>query len=105
MKKALCVLYYGIFALPIPVSIITWIGTLISVANIGAIGGEGISGIIHKFVALLCMLLAGTYLISYAYSLYRTKKVKKLTFAFFLPILHIVLTIICIYGWICFDKM
>lgn len=70
-------------ALPIPVSMITWIGTLISVANIGATGTEGIFGTIHEIVAVLSMILAGTYAISYGCSLYRIKKVKKITCAFF----------------------
>lgn len=105
MKKTICVLYYILMALPIPVSMITWIGTLISVANIGATGAEGILGTIHEIVALLSMLLAGTYLIPYGYSLYRMNKVKKLTFAFFLPVLHIIITIIFIWLWSCFDKI
>ena len=105
MKKTLCVLYYMLMALPIPISMITWIGTLISVANIGATGGEGILGTIHELVALLSMLLAGTYLIPYFISLIRMCKIRKLTFSMFLPVLHIVLTCIFIWGWSCFDKM
>ena len=105
MKKALCVLYYILMALPIPVSMITWIGTLISVANIGATGGEGILGTIHELVALLSMLLAGTYLITYVFSLIRMCKMKKVTFSTFLPVIHILVTCIFIWGWSCFDKM
>ncbi len=105
MKKTMCVIYYILMALPIPVSMITWIGTLISVANIGATGGEGVLGTIHEFVALLSMLLAGTYLISYVVSLIRMVMVRKVTFSMFLPILHIIITCICMWGWSCFDKM
>lgn len=105
MKKTLCVLYYTIMALPIPLSMITWIGTLISVANIGATGGEGVIAIIHKIVALLSMLLAGTYLIPYIFSLARMLKIRKVTFSMFLPIIHIVITCIFLWCWTCFDKM
>jgi len=105
MKKTMCVLYYILMALPIPISMITWIGTLISVANIGATGGEGLIGTIHELVALLSMLLAGTYLIPYVFSLIRMCKIRKVTFSMFLPVLHIVLTCIFIWGWSCFDKM
>ena len=105
MKKALCVLYYILMALPIPISMITWIGTLISVANIGATGGEGLIGTIHELVALLSMLLAGTYLIPYVFSLIRMCKIKKVTFSMFLPVIHILVTCIFIWGWSCFDKM
>ena len=92
-------------ALPIPVSMITWIGTLISAANIDMMGGDGIIGAVHRFVATLAMILAGTYLIPYVYSLSRVVKFKKVTFSMFLPIIHIVLTGICMYTWICFDKI
>ena len=105
MKKTFCVLYYILMALPIPVSMITWIGTLISVANIGATGTEGIFGTIHEIVAVLSMILAGTYAISYGCSLYRIKKVKKITCAFFLPVLHILITIVFMWIWRCFDKI
>lgn len=92
-------------ALPIPVSMITWIGTLISVANIGATGGEGIFGTIYEIVALLAMLFAGTYLISYVISFIRMMKIKKVTFFMFLPVLHIVITCIFMWGWSCFDTI
>ncbi|MBQ6998709.1 MAG: hypothetical protein IJN62_02870 [Clostridia bacterium] len=105
MKKTLCVVYYILMALPIPVSMITWIGTLISVANINMMGGEGIIGTIHRLVASLSMLLAGTYLIPYVYSLIRMDKVRKVTFSMFLPIIHIVITGVCMYIWTCFDKI
>jgi len=105
MKKTMCVLYYILMALPIPISMITWIGTLISVANIGATGGEGLIGTIHELVALLSMLLAGTYLIPYVFSLIRMCKIKKVTFSMFLPVIHILVTCIFIWGWSCFDKM
>ncbi len=101
MKKALCVLYYIIMALPIPVSMVTWIGTIMSVANIGEMDMEGASflGIISAFVAIWSMLLAGTYLISYVISLIRMIIVKKVTFSMFLPIIHIVITGIFMFVW------
>ena len=105
MKKTMCILYYIIMALPIPVSMLTWIGTIISIANIGATGGEGVPGYFHRLVAVLSMLLAGTYIIPYVFSLIRMIMVKKITFSMFLPIIHIVVTCICIWGWTCFDKM
>lgn len=105
MKKIMCVLYYILMALPIPVSMITWIGTLISVANIGAVGEEGFLGIIHNLVAILSMLLAGTYLIPYVISLIIMCNIKKVTFSMFLPVIHILLTYIFMWGWSCFDKM
>ena len=105
MEKTLCIVYYIIMALPIPLSMITWLGTLISLANIGATGGEGIVGIIHELVALLSMLSAGTYLIPYIFSLIRMITVKKVTFSMFLPIIHIAITCVLMYAWNYFDKI
>ena len=100
MKKALCVLYYIFMAIPIPFSMITWLGTIMAFANIGMLSIEDIVGasflnVINGLIALTAMLLSGTYLIPYIYSLDRMKKVKRVTFSMFLPVIHIVVTCAC----------
>ena len=104
MRKTLCILYYVLMALPIPLSMATWIGTVMMLANLDMAGGEGLAGAVYTFVAVLAMLLARTYLISYVCSLIRVIHVKKVTFSTFLPIIHIVVTGISLYLWAFLDK-
>ena len=105
MKKLLISVYYVVMSLPIPVSVLSWLGTLISAANIGMTGGDGILGIIHRVVALLAMLLAGTYLLSYLKSVMTMRKTKKITFFTFLPVLHLVTACAFIYLWNFLDHL
>jgi len=84
-KVAIVVLFI-IFALPIPVSLLSWIGTIISAANIGVMDST-----VHTTIALSTMLLAGTYPVSYIVALVYTLKSGKISLLSFLPLLHIVL--------------
>lgn len=105
MRKTLCILYYVLMALPIPLSMATWIGTVMMIANLDMAGGEGIVGTVYQIVAVIAMMLAGTYLISYVCSLIRMIHVKKVTFSTFLPVIHIVVTGVCIYLWAFVEKL
>ena len=93
------VFLFILLALPIPVSLVSWIGTVISIANIGmtdwAKPGESLQGI----VALITMLLAGTYLFTYSFSLIKTRSARKISFVSFLPILHLLLTVAFMFLW------
>ncbi|MCL1820584.1 MAG: hypothetical protein FWG36_08030 [Oscillospiraceae bacterium] len=84
-----------LFALPIPISLISWIGTLISVANIGAMKGS----VLIRGIALITMLLAGTYTGTYIFSLVKTLKKKEISMVSLLPLLHIALFLIFMYLW------
>ena len=93
------VFLFILLALPIPVSVVSWIGTIMAVANIGmtnwAKPGESLQGI----VALMTMVLAGTYLFTYSFSLIKTRASKKLSLVSFLPIAHLLLTVAFMFLW------
>lgn len=97
--KTSIVILFIFFALPTPLSLISWIGTLISVANIGMTNWSEFSQCIQGLVALITMLLAGTYLVTYIISLGATLKNKKISLISFLPMLHIVLFSIFFAVW------
>lgn len=63
--------------------------------------GEYIQGI----VAVITMLLAGTYLVTYIFSLVKTLKNKKLSVKSFLPMLHIIVFWIFFVLWIWLEKI
>jgi hypothetical protein len=80
------ILLFAIFALPLPLSLMSWIGTVISISAAFEPGGP----ILVKWAAVTTMLLAGTYAVSYMYSLKRTLKVNKIIHISLLPLLHMV---------------
>jgi len=85
------IILFVFFALPIPISLFSWIGTIISVANIGMTDWSSFSESIQGLVALITMLLAGTYLVTFIISLVITLKAKKISLLSFLPLMHIIL--------------
>lgn len=93
----LITILFILFALPIPLSLMSWIGTIISIANIGMSdwGKEGVSMII----AIATMVMAGTYLITYIVSTIITVKKKALSFFSLLPLIHIFLFVILYFTW------
>lgn len=97
--KTSIIILFIFFALPIPLSLISWIGTLISVANIGMINWSVFSQFIQGLVSVITMLLAGTYLVTYIISLSVTLKNKNISLISFLPLLHIVLFSIFFAFW------
>ena len=88
-SKALIVLLIVVFALPIPLSLLSWIGTLISIANIGMT--YRIHGALYTYLFIAAMLLAGTYLITYVIFLLITLKKKSISLISLLPLAHIIL--------------
>lgn len=89
-KKSIILLFI-LLALPIPFSLISWIGTLMSVVNIGMTNWSEFSEFIQGAVALITMFLAGTYLVTYFLSLKVTLKNKRISLISLSPIFHIAL--------------
>ncbi|MCQ1530705.1 hypothetical protein [Lutispora saccharofermentans] len=98
-RKTSIIILFILFALPAPFSLISWIGTLISVANIGMTNWSEFSQCIQGLAALITMLLAGTYLVTYIISLGATLKNNKISLISFLPMLHIILFSIFFVVW------
>ena len=76
-------------ALPIPISLITILGSIISLANIGVVIEQSL---FVAVVAAISMMLAGTYSLTYLFSARKTIADKRLSFISFLPVIHMIVT-------------
>ena len=85
-------------ALPIPLSLISILGSLISLANIG-MTAELFSPW-TAVCAVVTMILAGTYVIPYVVAAKVTAVRKRLGWVSFLPVLHIVMTAVFCVMWV-----
>ena len=93
-NKFLTIILYIIQAIPIPFSLISILGSIISLANIGM--ADSVANVV---VAFLAMLFAGTYTITFFVSLAFTIAKKKIGFYSFLPVMHIIVTAGFIFLW------
>ena len=84
-------------ALPIPISLITILGSIISLANIGVMIEQSM---FVTVVATIFMILAGTYSLTYLFSAIKTFANKRISLVSFLPIIHIVVTVVFMILWI-----
>ena len=84
-------------ALPIPISLITILGSIISIANIGVMIEQ--SSFVAA-VATIFMILAGTYSLTYIFSAVKTFSKKRISLISFLPIVHIIFTVVFMVLWI-----
>ncbi len=83
-NKAFVIILFVIFALPIPLSLITILGSVISLANLFMA-----DSILEAIVTSVVMLLPGAYSISYIVSLNLTINKKKIGIYSFIPIVHL----------------
>lgn len=88
-NKTLFIFLYVVLGLAVPFSLISWLGTIITVANI-----EMFSSVIVQLLMVITMLLAGTYFITYCFCLSKTIKKKSLSIISFAPIFHIFITVL-----------
>ena len=93
-NKSKTIFLYIIQALPIPFSLVSIIGTIISLANIGMA-----ESVFQAMVSTLAMVFASTYTITYIISLIITLTKKKIKFYSFLPIVHIIVAIAFLVLW------
>ena len=84
-------------ALPIPISLVTILGSIISLANISIMIEQSL---FVAIVATTSMILAGTYSLTYLFSAIKTFANKRISFVSFLPIIHIVVTVVFMILWI-----
>ena len=101
-NKALIWTVTVIQALPVPISLITILGSIISLANIGMLSDQSF---LLAFSAVFSMFLAGTYSITYIASTTNTFLKKKLSIISFLPIAHIIITLVFFVMWISLEKI
>ena len=86
-----------LLALPIPISLITILGSIISLANIGVMIEQSSFVVV---VATIFMILAGTYTLTYIFSAVKTFSKKRISLISFLPIVHIIVTVVFMVLWI-----
>ena len=84
-----------VLALPIPISILTWIPTIMSLAGEGSFLDFFTS--IGAFFFLLMMISSGTYLFTYIFAVSKTREDGKITWISYLPAWQVVLTIVLMF--------
>lgn len=90
---------FGGLALPIPLSILSWFGSIGSLADFGMMSGSSSGECALAISALLTMISAGTYTITYLVSLMLTLRQKRISFVSFLPIIHIGAFVFFLFSW------
>lgn len=85
-------------ALPIPLSLITILGSLISLANIGMTAEQYSPWTV--VCAVVTMVLAGTYVVPYIAAAVVTAVRKRLGWVSFLPALHLLVTAVFCVMWV-----
>lgn len=90
---------YMLLSLPIPLSLCTWVGTIMAVASAGGVNWSEPAQCLQAIVALVTMGVGGTYIISYRLSRKATNRDGKLSLISFLPVFHIVAFIILTVIW------
>lgn len=97
MKHKLAAILLFIFqGIPIPFSLVSILGSIISLANIGIA-----SSTVVTVVSFLAMFLAGTYTITYVVSLVITMVQKNVKFYSFLPLIHGAVAGLFLFLWSC----
>lgn len=89
-------------ALPVPISLFTILGSIISLANIGVLYD---ASPILALVSVLFMVFAAIYPEIFAASTFITFFKKKLSVISFLPTLHIIITLVLFVAWISLEKI
>ena len=95
MNKTLTVVLYVILAFPIPLSLMSIPGSLVTVKMFL----ESPSFDMYMIVPLFTMLLASMYTITYAISLFITVRNGEVSFTGFLPLFHLAIFGIFLFLW------
>ena len=102
-NKPIITVLFILLALPIPLSLITWIATIMAIASPPQ--EKTFIVIIVSIISLIAMLLAGTYPISYIVALIHTIAKKKLSLLSFLPIIHVIVFCLFFLSWYWVDNV
>ncbi len=93
-NKAWITILFIFQALPIPISLMSTVGSIISIANIGME-----ESFLEMIISIIAMLLLATYTIPYIIVLLLTIKNKKIHIYSFVPIMHSALTMLFFVLW------
>ena len=86
------ILMYGLLALmaiPIPISLMSWVGTLISLGAFSDVNWHHPKSAFGAINMLLAMIIAGTYVVTYAFSCVYTLRNDEVSTLTVLPLVHI----------------
>ncbi len=83
-SKVLIVFLFILFAIPIPIAVLGSLLTLLWFIS-SVIKG---ASFVETLMALLGVIIGGTYIVTYIYSLIRTREHKRISFKTFLPVCH-----------------
>ena len=89
-------------AIPVPISLITILGSIISLANIGLVMEHSV---LLALVSVEAMMLAGTYTLSYILSVVLTFSKGKISLVSFLPLFHLIATGIFFALWVLLEYL
>ncbi len=88
------IILYVLQGLPVPLSLVSWIWSLVSLVNLSTIESD-----LAATFALLTIFLAPAYAITYGVSLTGTLKRGKLNFHSFTPAIHFAVTALFAFLW------
>ena len=87
-QKGITTVLFILFALPIPISLLSLPWTLMAIFSIDFTYSGNPNGFISNLLFLFVMLLGGNYLITYIISIILTRKARRLSALSFLPVIH-----------------
>ncbi len=94
-NKVLKVLLFVIEAIPVPLSVFSWIGTLITIAGgVGTVNWQSFGDALGAIVMMLFFVFVGIYPLTYIVSLLKSKDKTGFSFWFILPLIHILAAVI-----------
>ncbi len=91
--KILITALWIICAIPLPVSFLSWIFTVVSVL----LSGQSDWSSFKTLISYCALFLTNTYIITYLYALFKTNRDQKLSLFSFLPGIHLVIALIFVF--------
>ena len=88
-----------LMAIPVPFSVISWIGTLISIGGLSMVNWTNFQSAFNAIIGLLVMIFAGSYVVTYCISLTYTLAIGKLSWITIIPIGHLILCFLLYKVW------
>ncbi|MCL2491767.1 MAG: hypothetical protein FWE87_03345 [Coriobacteriia bacterium] len=88
------IVVFLLLALPIPLSMGSWLATIMSIGNLNMTDWSAPGAVLSGIVSFTTYFIAGTYLVTFFASLIYSWRKKKLSWVSFMPLAHVVLFIV-----------
>ena len=100
-KKKIIVMY-AVLLLPMPISIMSWMPTIMFIGNIeNMLAVDKSCQLTSNILVMIASFLASTYPITYGMSLHESIKNNKLQFSSYLPFIHLIVAFLIF--WVFFN--